>query len=105
MKLNVSERLSLLQVLPAEGNFLTLKIMKDLTEIVGLNEEAFKEFGIKEVGGQVSWNNKGTEEREIKIGEKATDIIVESLKKLDQQNKLKQNYFTLYEKFVEKQGS
>ena len=104
MKLNVSERLSLLQVLPQEGNFLTLKIMRDLTEIVGLNEKQFKEFGIKELKGQVSWNKKGAEEREIEIGEKATDIIVESLKRLDQQNKLQQNYFTLYQKFVEKEG-
>ena len=56
MKLNVSERLTLLQGLPQEGNFLTLKIIRDLTEVVGLNEKEFKEFGIKEAEGQVSWN-------------------------------------------------
>jgi len=104
MKLNVGERLILLQVLPQEGNFLTLKIIRDLTEVVGLNEKEFKEFGIKEAGGQVSWNQKGIEEREIEIGEKATDIIVEALKKLNETNKLGQRHLSLYEKFIEKKG-
>ena len=102
MKLNVPERLTLLQVLPKEGNFLTLKVIRDLTSNVGLNEEAFKEFDIKEAQGQVSWNNKGVEETEIEIGEKATDLIVESLKKLNDASKLEQRHLSLYEKFVDR---
>lgn len=102
MKLNVPERLTLLQVLPQEGNFLTLKIVRDLSEGVGLNEKAFNEFEITEADGQVTWNQKGAEEREIEIGEKATDIIVEALKKLNEANKLGQRHLTLYEKFVDR---
>ena len=102
MKLNVPERLTLLQVLPQEGNFLTLKIIRDLTEVVGLNEKEFKKFGIKEADGQVSWNQKGAEEIEIEIGEKATDIIVEALRGMDEKKKLEQRHLSLYEKFMEK---
>jgi len=102
MKLNVSERLTLLQVLPQEGNFLTLKIIRDLTSILAMDDEEFKEFEIKQNENQVTWNQKGLEEREIEIGEKATDIIVDALKKLDEAKKLKQRYLSLYEKFVEK---
>jgi len=100
MKLNVFERLILLQVLPAEGNFVTLRIVKDLKGIVALSEADFKEFEVKQLGEQVKWNEKGNEEREIEIGEKATDIVIEGLKKLDKEKKLTERHFTLYEKFV-----
>lgn len=102
MKLNVPERLSLLQVLPQEGNVVTLKILKDLASVLGLSEEEFKEFGIKRDGDQATWNEKGGEEIEIALGEMATDIITETLVKLDRNNKLPQRCLSSYEKFVEK---
>jgi len=100
MKLNVFERLMLIPILPAEGDFVTLKIVKDLKDVVALSEADFDEFEIKQKGEQVSWNLKGNEEREIVIGEKATDIVIDSLKKLDKEKKLTERHFTLYEKFI-----
>lgn len=100
MKLNVFERLILLQILPAEGSFVTLKIVKDLKEVVALSESDFKEFEVKQDDTQLRWNTKGNEEREIAIGEKATDIIIEALNELDEEKKLTERHFTLYEKFV-----
>ena len=100
MKLNAAERIHVLGLLPAEGNFLTLKILKDLKEVLGFSEKDYKEMEIKQVGDQVMWNTKGTEEREIPIGEKATEMIVEALKKLDKEGKLTMNTFSLYEKFI-----
>jgi hypothetical protein len=100
MKLNVLERLLLLQILPAEGDFVTLKIIKGLKESVALSEGDFKEFDIKQESEQVLWNQKGNEERAINIGEKATDVIVEALKKLDNEKKLLETHVSLYEKFI-----
>jgi len=100
MKMNVLERLMLLGILPKESNFATLMIVKNLTSNLGLSEEDYKEFEIKQEENQIIWNQKGNEEREIKIGEKATDIIIESLKKLDEEKKLTEQHFSLYEKFV-----
>ncbi len=37
---------------------------------------------------------------EIEIGEKAMDIIVEALKKLNNEKKLSEQFFDIYEKFV-----
>jgi len=102
MKLNVLERLTLLQILPPEGNFVTLKIVRDLTSILAMTEKEYKDFDIKQEGGQIKWNLKGNQEKEIEIGEKATDIIKEALKKLDETKKLEQRHFSLYEKFMEK---
>ena len=105
MKLNVSERLTLLDLVQAHvGNFLTLGIMNDLTATLAMNDKEFKEFNIKQVGAQITWNPKGTQEKEIEIGEKATEIIAGDLTKLNNLNppKLEQRHFTLYRKFVEK---
>lgn len=100
MKLNVLERLQLLQILPKEGNFVTLKIVKTLLNNISIGEKEFKEFDIKQTGEQLTWNEKGNEEREIEIGEKAMDIVADTLKKVDKEGKLNNNMLSLYEKFV-----
>lgn len=100
MKLNVLERITALGIMPEAGNFATLRVMNDLRMALSLTEAEFKEFGVKQDGDQMSWNKKGAEEREVKIGEKATDILVEALKKLDKDEKLTNQHFTLFEKFV-----
>ncbi len=102
MKLNVLERIIALGIMPEAGNFATLRVMNDLRMALSLTEAEFKEFGVKQEGDQMSWNPKGAEDREVKVGEKATDILVEALEKLDKEKKLLNQHYTLYEKFVEK---
>jgi len=99
MKLNLNERFAVLQIIPKEGNFATLKVVNNLRLILAPSEAEYKEFGITAEGEMLRWNDKGQEEREIKIGEKATDVIVEALKKLDEDKKLTQSQFSIYEKF------
>ena len=102
MKLNVLERLMVLQILPKESNFVTLGIVFDLQKELTLTEEEIKEFEVVMVPDKgANWNEKGKEEREIKIGEKAADIIVEALKKINAEKKITPQLMSLYEKFVE----
>ena len=102
MKLNVLERITALGLVPEKGNNATHVIINDLKLALGLNEADFKEFGIKQIGGQMTWNSKGLEEREIKIGEKATDILVEALEQLNKAEDLDTIQNVLFEKFVKK---
>ena len=99
-KLNLGERIALLGILPKEGNYITLKIVKELQMALSPSEEEFKEFGIKQNGETVTWNNKGIIEKGIPIGEKATDIIKDALDKLDKDKKLTVQHMSLYEKFM-----
>jgi hypothetical protein len=101
MKLNVADRLNLLQVLPKEGNFATLKIVRDTQDILTLSEEDHKTFEIVEKGNTVTWNDAGKEEIEIPIGDKAKEIAKEALQKLDNDKKLTPNHVSIYEKFVQ----
>ena len=100
MKLNVIERLTILQILPRETDFSALKLIRDLNDKVGLSADDFKKFDVKTDNGQVKWNKEGIKEVEIELKEKECDILVEALKGLDKQKKLSQCHLSLYEKFV-----
>ena len=102
MKLTVLERIALLGVLPAEGDFVTLKIVRELRENLSFDEAEVKQLKVKQEGQQITWE-AGAETpggKEVKIGEKATDVIVAALKKLNSDKKLTDQHFSLYEKFV-----
>jgi len=103
MKLSVLERIMLLDILPQQGDYTTLKIVRKLRESLSFDDEEHKEYQFRQEGGSVFWEKEG--DKEITIGEKAEDIIIEALKKLNDDKKLKQDQFTLYEKFVENKKS
>jgi hypothetical protein len=102
MILTTLERLLLLNILPKEGDFTTLKIVRKLREALSWTEAEYAErnFTTNAEGG-VTWTLGNPDAVEIPIGEKATDIIVGALKKLNDEKKLNEQNFSLYEKFVE----
>jgi len=100
MKLNLLERIVLLNILPQESNFITLKIVNDLKNSLSFTEEEYKYYNVKQEGDRINWDLTGNEEKEISIGEKATDIIVDQLKKLDEQKKLTMDMYSIYSKFI-----
>jgi hypothetical protein len=100
MELKLLDRLLLLKALPHEGSFATLKIVQDLRTHLALTEEEFKEFEVKEEDGNIAWNPEKDLGKEIPIGEKATDIIVMSLKNRDKNGELTEQEIPVYEKFI-----
>lgn len=102
MELSVFDRLILLNILPREGDFTTLKIVRKLREDLSFSEEEHKALEFKNEGGNVQWKQEGDVPKEVSIGEKATDLIADVLKKLDKEKKLKEQHYRIYELFVEK---
>ena len=107
-KLIVGERFALLGILPSEGNFASLKVVRKLRENLSLTEEEIKHFGVKQIpssGGQsqLTWKPEhAAEEKEFEFGEFAEDMIKAKLKKLEEDKKLTNEHFSIYEKFIEK---
>ncbi len=100
MELSVGERLALLDVLPKEGDYTTLKVLRKLRESLSFSEEEHKSLKFEKEGDIIKWCESGDIPKDIVIGEKATDIIVEALKKLNRERKLNEAHFVIYGKFV-----
>ena len=101
MELNVKDRLLLLSVLPKEGNITTLKIVRKLREDLSFSEEEHKELNFQESDGKLAWDMAANGDKEIEIGEKASNVIVEALKELDRNKKLHEEHLPIWEMFIE----
>lgn len=102
MELTVLDRILLLNVMPAEGDILTLKIVRKLREGLSFTEDEHKALNIVNENGQIKWTPT-TETKEIEIGPKAMILIAKVLKKLSKEEKLPAQYVDVYEKFVEEE--
>ena len=101
-KLNLMERFLLLNLLPTEGNFATLKMVRKLREDLSCTPEEYTNYEVVEDGGKVKWNfDKGMEEKDFEFDDFGKDLIKSRLNKLNEENKLDEKQFTLFEKFVE----
>ena len=101
MELNVLERLIALNLLPQEGTFTNLKLIRVAREELSFNEEENKALSFQQNGEQVVWNQEATILKEVNLGEVVSLMLVDALKKLNDEEKLQEQHFSLYEKFVE----
>lgn len=100
MNMNTMERLTLLSILPAEGTFATLKIVRVLREDLSLSDEEHTILETKQEDGVIRWNPEKDFEKTVEIGRKAEELIKECLEKLNSGKKLTEQHFSLYEKFM-----
>lgn len=101
MELTVMDRLILLNILPKEGNITTLKLVRKLREELSFDEEEHKVLNFKEQNGMTVWNRQPEIKKEMEIGEKATDVIVNALKELDKNKKLHEDHLPIWDMFIE----
>ena len=132
MKLNVLERLALLEVVPKEGDFITLKLVRKLRETLSFSEEEIAKIDFNQnwkcpkcqnemssssapkcecgsymtATGSMTWDAQKGEKvlKEIHMGEKMMSLCVTALKKLDSEKKLTESFFSLYAKFINAEG-
>lgn len=97
--LNVFERVMITQIVPKEGNFITLRLVNDLVSKIGLSAQDFEDYGIVQEEGKTRWNEKGIIPKEFELADAESELIRKQLKKMDDENKLSMQMFTLYEKF------
>lgn len=102
VKLNLFERFVVLALLPQEGSFVTLKIVRELQMELAPTEEELALAEVRDLptGGIEAKNWNAVEEKEFIFGERAKEIIVKALKLLDEREKLRNEHFSVYEKFI-----
>jgi hypothetical protein len=100
MTLTVLDRLLLLNLLPAEGDLTTLRIVRTLRESLSFTEDEHAAFHFKQDGAQVTWDAATETEKDIEIKPKALALIVSELQRLSAEKKLTAQTLPLYERFV-----
>lgn len=119
MKLSVMERLVALRVLPKEGDFVTLNVIRKAQDMLSFTEEEiakykFKNISMEDGQQQTQWDNSVEQVTDLRLGNKAISVIGEKLEEMNKNAKEKKEpksqypwlelkHYTLYEKFVEKQ--
>lgn len=130
MKLSVYERLALQGILPQEGDFVTLKLVRKLREALSFSEKEVAEIDFKNhwrcpkcqkvelsaqaikcqdcgiymiPAGQVTWDEEKARGiiKDVHMGGAMHNLCIATLKKLSDEQKLTDQHFSLYEKFVE----
>lgn len=103
MKLNVQDRLILLTVLPKEGNFTNLKLLRVAKEELSFTEAENVALNFREVGEGSSrkliWNTDKVPDKEIELGKVVTGLVEKELQRLDKTGKLTMDHLPIYEKF------
>ena len=101
MELNTLERLLLLAILPAEGDYTTLKIVRALREDLSFTEEEHARLKLITDDKQTRWDLSADTYRGYIFGIKAAAIIRDRLEKMNVEKKLTEQHLSIYEKFVE----
>jgi len=101
-KFCVLERVVLPNLLPREENVFTLRIIKQFKKDLGFSEEELKLIEFRQEGEEARWNPSKDPMKEVEMGEIVENLLVEALKKLNDQKKLSDDTLPLYERFVEK---
>jgi hypothetical protein len=99
MKLDVSERIRLLGILPEKGNLLTLKIVSTLRDELSFSEKEHKALKFKTEGNMTMWSDK-VKQKLIDVGDQAKEIVVKALKDLDEKEELTLPDVNLWERFI-----
>jgi hypothetical protein len=103
MKLNVSERLTLVRIVPEKGNFETMGTVEKLRDALYLSEEESAEFEVKATEDSINWNTKGVERVEIKISEMGMRLLTKTLEELDKKEELTTHQFQIFRRIKEEQ--
>ena len=99
-KLRFLDRILLLNLLPTEGNFKTIIIIKDINAKIAITQEEIKKYKLTVVGTQISWDNKvGSQTFDVSLTELERNEITLALEKADKDAKLTADHIELCKMF------
>ena len=101
MELTIQNRILLLNILPKEGNILTLKLMRELKEELSFSEKEISENKIEYTDVRIDWDESKKYTKDVDISDVSMKTIKDSLKTLDQKGKLREEHISLWDLFME----
>ena len=88
MKLNIKNRLILLQILPSQGSLSEMVEIMDLAKLVKLSDEEKELIAYTENNGNITWNSDKDPNKDIPLNSDKIKILKEVINKLDSEKKI-----------------
>ena len=108
VKLSIANRLSLLGLLPEQGDITTIKIIRELREELSFTAEEHELIKFKPTGGnKVLWDDAAIPDKEMEftgIREVILEGVKTQLRKEEETGKLLLDHLSLYEVLIEGKG-
>ena len=98
MKLNIQERLTLVNLVPEKGNFITMSIVDGLRLILYPSEAEVKKFDLKQDDRLLTWNEEGSKKTEVKVSDSQIDFLMDQLEKKSIANELDFLQYSVYKR-------
>lgn len=107
VKLTLRERITMIALLPMQGNWFQLRFIEDVRKDVAFSETEMEEHGITLIGDQINWKKTSlTYEKEVNLGNFCMEKVKERILKLHKENKLDEAIVSIAKKvFTEKELS
>ncbi len=99
MKLSIKDRLTVLDVLPQQGNRLEMSLCEDIYKKITITQEETKKIGLRAKDNTVGWDEKKAKEVEIKFSDLEIDFIKEAFVKWDKEGKFRREMLSTDKKF------
>lgn len=100
-ELNAKNRIILLNVLPAQGDITTLRLVLELRKSLSFTEQEHKDLGIKSTGTATTWDLTNDVAKSFPIGPVMLKLIQRELKKLDDGKTLGIEQVDIYNLFMD----
>lgn len=106
-ELNLSERLQVIEILPREGNIISLRLVHDLKMKLSPTQKEIKDWKISVIGnGQIQFSQKANALRKKLVFLPAEiDLIKKQFTDLSNQNKLSVDMIGVYDIFFKNEDS
>lgn len=101
---SVLERFQLLNgVLPAQGDITSIRLLRKFREALSFSEEEHQSLGFEQVPdrpGLTQWKDPGGIMKNIEVGPKMRELIVQGLKAVSEAGKLSDHHLCLVDRFM-----
>lgn len=104
VKMKVKQRIDLQSILPATGDFLTVKMIRVLREDLSFTQKEHKLLNfVNHPNGSIEWNAKEAKKciKEVEIPETIISIIKETLEQLNTAKQITEAHLDFYEMFMD----
>lgn len=100
LELDLMDRLVLLHVLPKEDSVLTMKVVIDLKNKLGITSAEHEEFELKQENGKFGWNEKASLPKVFDVSGAEKSVLSDAFKKLDKDKKITEEMVQTFDKIM-----